>query len=172
MLKARPLLVHSLEGLRSQDHAFRLSAAKQVRACVLAEMRDGTTESFSAFLTELNRRIFELVSSSSADHTIGGILAIDALIDVPLEQNDKIIRFANYLRMVFSSSTKKSGGHRSSKADAKDASKNSMSSSNAFDGSSTNADSLALRLAARALGHLARSGGSLTVDFVEFEVAN
>ena len=100
MLKARPLLVHSLEGLRSQDHAFRLSAAKQVRACVLAEMRDGTTESFSAFLTELNRRIFELVSSSSADHTIGGILAIDALIDVPLEQNDKIIRFANYLRMV------------------------------------------------------------------------
>ena len=81
MLKARPLLVHSLEGLRSADHAFRTSAAKQVRACVLAEMRDGTVESFSAFLRELNKRIFELVSSSNADHTIGGVLAIDELID-------------------------------------------------------------------------------------------
>ena len=149
MLKSHPILLSALEGLKSHESHIRSNSAKKVRACVMAELRDGTTESFSKFLTELNRRVFELVSSSDPNHTVGGILAIDELIDVPSEKNEKIIRFANYLRMVFSSS------------------KRGTNSGNNSGGAS---DSETLRLASSALGHLARSGGSLTVDFVEFEV--
>ena len=71
---------------------------------------------------------------------MGGISAIDNLIDCHSEENDtKIIRFANFLRMIF----QKSPG-------------------------TTDADTL-IR-ASKALGHLARVGGTLTVDFVESEV--
>ena len=64
MLKSRPLLLAALDSLKSSDAQTRSNSAKQVRACVMAELRDGTTESFSKYLTELNRRVFELVSSS------------------------------------------------------------------------------------------------------------
>ena len=154
MLK-RPLLLQALDGLKSTEQHVRSNSAKQVRDCVMAELRDAKPESFSKFLTELNRKVFELVSSTDPNHTAGGILAIDELIDVPSEKNEKIIRFANYLRMVFSSSKRGSS---------------SSSNSGGGSGSSSATDSETLRLASRALGHLARSGGSLTVDFVEFEV--
>ena len=159
MLKSRPSLLAALDGLKSRQAEERISSSKKVRQCVLAELRDGTTESFSKFLTELNRRVFELVSSSDPNHTVGGILAIDELIDVPSEKNEKIIRFANYLRMVFSSS-KRSGGSSSSGGGSSGSGQQQQGAT----------DSETLRLASRALGHLARSGGSLTVDFVEFEV--
>lgn len=54
----------------------------------------------------LFRRAFELVNSPENHEKIGGILAIDELIDVQVKENDtKIIRFANYLRTVFPSPT-------------------------------------------------------------------
>ncbi len=148
MLKSRPILLQALNDLKSHVPSTRINSSKQVCSCVMAELRDAKPESFSKFLTELNRKLFELVSSNDPNHTIGGILAIDELIDVPSEKNEKIIRFANYLRMVFSKT-------------------NSSSNNSSSDNQKV---SETLRLASRALGHLARSGGSLTVDFVEFEV--
>lgn len=71
---------------------------------------------------------------------IGGILVIDELIDVPYEENEtKLIRFAQYLRMIFQQSN-------------------------------DSTDQRLLREASKALGHLARSGGTLAADTVEFEV--
>ena len=69
---------------------------------------------------------------------VGGIAAIDRLIDVSMEENEpKIILFANGLRMFFTKPC---------------------------------ASSQPLADAARALGHLARVGGSLAADMVDFEV--
>jgi len=71
---------------------------------------------------------------------MGGISAIDNLIDCHSEENDtKIIRFANFLRMIFQQPP-----------------------------ASTDPETLVR--ASQALGHLARAGGTLTADFVEFEV--
>lgn len=51
-------------------------------------------------------KAFELVNSAENHEKIGGILAIDELIDVQVKENDtKIIRFANFLRAVFPSPT-------------------------------------------------------------------
>eukprot|EP00004_Rigifila_ramosa_P027283 TRINITY_DN882_c0_g1_i1.p1 TRINITY_DN882_c0_g1~~TRINITY_DN882_c0_g1_i1.p1 ORF type:complete len:2377 (-),score=590.06 TRINITY_DN882_c0_g1_i1:39-6899(-) len=67
---------------------------------------------------------------------MGGIMAIDHLIDVDTEENaNKITRFANYLRIVL-----------------------------------PNNDPATMVMASKALGHLASAGGTLTADFVEFEV--
>jgi hypothetical protein len=52
------------------------------------------------------RKAFELVNSPENHEKLGGILAINELIDVPVKENEtKMIRFANYLRGVFPSPT-------------------------------------------------------------------
>ena len=54
----------------------------------------------------LRRKAFELVNSPENHEKLGGILAINELIDVPVKENEtKMIRFANYLRGVFPSPT-------------------------------------------------------------------
>ena len=97
-------------------------------------------ETFTAFMTDLNKVIFDLVSSNEKNSKLGGILAIKALIDVDHSESEvQVIRFANCLRVVFQQQ-------------------------------SQNVDNETLIAAAEALGHLARAGGTLTVDFVNFEV--
>lgn len=61
-------------------------------------------DTFSKFIAELTQKqIFDLVKVSSEMHEkIGGIMAIEELIDVPCGDNVTMtIRFANYLRMIF-----------------------------------------------------------------------
>lgn len=117
---------------------MRLKAAKNLRIYVEAEAREMSGGTFSKFMTETTNRIYDLVSSAEAHERIGGIMAIDELIEVPCEDNEtKIIRFANYLRMVFQQ---------------------------------TSAETSTLVQASRALGHLARAGGTVAADFVEFEL--
>ena len=56
-------------------------------------------ESFSAFIQELNARIFTLIKSEEPHEKLGGIFAMDALVDVECEESPTFItRFANYLR--------------------------------------------------------------------------
>ena len=54
------------------------------------------------FSNEVNKRIFELIRSVDTSEKLGGILAIDALIDLDSgeENTTKVTRFANYLRML------------------------------------------------------------------------
>jgi len=89
-------------------------------------------------MTETTKRIYDLVSSSENHEKLGGIAAIDELMEVPCEDNEtKIIRFANHLRMIFQQPA---------------------------------VDTQVLIQASRVLGHLVRAGGSVTADFIEFEL--
>eukprot|EP00854_Cymbomonas_tetramitiformis_P013611 gene13611-16092_t len=73
-----------------------------LRMHVEAEARDLSGENFTRFMNELYNRIFSMVNSSNPDEKLGGIYAIDELIDVQLGENaTKISRFANYLRDIF-----------------------------------------------------------------------
>ncbi|KAI9143717.1 armadillo-type protein [Paraphysoderma sedebokerense] len=124
--------------LKSRVDDVRAKAAEDLRHYVISVSRELTGENFTKFLNDVNRRIFELIHSNIDNEKIGGIMAIDKLIEIEGEENaTKITRFANYLRMVLPGS-----------------------------------DPQAMVLAARALGRLASPGvgGSLTAEFVEFEI--
>ena len=64
-------------------------------------------EAFTRFMNDLYTRVFGMINSHDPGEKVGGVVAIDALIDVSLvgENATKIARFANYLRDVFQPST-------------------------------------------------------------------
>ncbi|KAI9225912.1 MAG: phosphatidylinositol kinase Tor2 [Piptocephalis tieghemiana] len=98
--------------------------------------REISSEALNKYMNDVNRRIFELMNGSYSHEKLGGVIAIDKLIDFDGEENTtKVTRFAHYLRIVLPCS-----------------------------------DSTVMLAASRALGHLARAGGTLRSEFVEFEV--
>jgi len=125
-----------LNDLKSRSEETKYKAANELRDHVISISREISGENFTKFINDVNRRIFSLIQSNDNDEKIGGILAIDKLIDFDGEENTtKITRFANYLRFVLPGN-----------------------------------DLQTMVLASKALGRLALSGGTLTPEFVEFEV--
>ena len=125
----------ALSELRSRREHVKRKAMQDLRAVVELEARQMSRESFSAFIQELNARIFTLIKSEEPHEKLGGIFAMDALVDVECEESPTFItRFANYLRLILPC--------------------NNVAT---------------MIMAAKVLGHLAQSGGTLTADFVEFE---
>ncbi len=126
----------ALSDLQSRREQVKRKAMLDLRAAVEMEARQMSRENFSAFITELNRRIFDLVKSEDPHEQLGGIFAMDALVDVECEESPTFItRFANYLRLILPCNNVPT-----------------------------------MVMASRVLGHLAQAGGTLTADFVEFEV--
>lgn len=125
-----------LNGLRSKSEEVQAAAADELRSMVNGFALEGNSEQVAKLMNEVNRKIFELVHSSENNEKIGGILAIERLMDFEGEDNTTTItRFANYLRIVL-----------------------------------TVNDAHVALSASRALGRLALVGGTLTAEFVEFEV--
>ncbi|KAK6543250.1 phosphatidylinositol kinase- protein kinase tor1, variant 2 [Orbilia ellipsospora] len=59
------------------------------------------TEAFTRFSNDVNKRIFEMIHSNDTTDKIGGILALDRLIDIDGDDSmQKTPRFAHYLRSV------------------------------------------------------------------------
>ena len=105
-----------------------------------------SADSFSRFMNVLHRRIRELVNSHSTAERRGGIVAIDVLINISTEDDEvKIITFANLLRKVLQQQIPGNAAAASGQMEV-------------------------LVEASRALGHLVRTGGTLTADIVDFEV--
>lgn len=126
----------ALQDLKSRHEAVKTKAQQELRAVVEIEARRISGEEFSGFITELNKRIFDLVKSEDPSEKLGGIYAMDTLVDVECEESSTFItRFANYLRLLLPCS------HVAT-----------------------------MIMASRVMGHLAQAGGTLTADFVEFEV--
>ena len=92
------ILYHQPLSNRLRDEDVRQRAKDALRDLVATASRDLSTEQFTRLNNDINRRIFELCSSS--DDKLGGVMAIEALIDLNAEENTKLTRFANYLRLV------------------------------------------------------------------------
>eukprot|EP01113_Clastostelium_recurvatum_P006582 TRINITY_DN1298_c0_g1_i1.p1 TRINITY_DN1298_c0_g1~~TRINITY_DN1298_c0_g1_i1.p1 ORF type:complete len:2380 (+),score=927.36 TRINITY_DN1298_c0_g1_i1:62-7201(+) len=89
-----------LPDLKSRNEEARLRAARALRVYVAQQAREMGGETFTKFMNDLNGHIFELVNSTGVQEKIGGILAIDELIDVDYDENaTKITRLANFLRL-------------------------------------------------------------------------
>lgn len=82
---------------------MRKEAASRLRDYVVAQNRELSVEAFSKFMSDLNKRIFELVNSDVLQDKIGGVLVIERLIDTHYDENVHVFtRFANHLRTVLS----------------------------------------------------------------------
>lgn len=75
---------------------IRVKGAQLLRDTVKSASRECSGETFATFLNEVNRRIFELVHSADNSDKIGGILAIDYLIDFDAEEDPtKLARYTH-----------------------------------------------------------------------------
>ncbi|BDA44527.1 Serine/threonine-protein kinase TOR [Coccomyxa sp. Obi] len=85
----------------------RREAEHQLQDYVECEARDLSGEPFTRFMNQIYKRIYALISSNDQNERLGGVLAIDELIDVKLLGEDaaKTSYFASYLREVFQPNT-------------------------------------------------------------------
>ena len=80
---------------------MRADATERMRDYVVAQNRELAAEAFSKFMSDLNKRIFELVNSDQLLDKVGGVAVIDRLIDTEYDENVHVYtRFANHLRTV------------------------------------------------------------------------
>ncbi|AAS53791.2 AFR420Wp [Eremothecium gossypii ATCC 10895] len=124
--------------LKSSHNQERKAASFELKNSLISLAREVSTEHFQRFSNELNNKIFELIHGSDSNEKLGGVLAVNTLIDFYAHTDElpnQTSRLANYLRVLIPSN-----------------------------------DIEVMRAAAAALGKLAMPGGTLTSDFVEFEV--
>lgn len=62
--------------LRARNDDVRSRAARELCQHVAATSRERSGESFTRFINDVNKRIFDLVSSSDVSEKLGGIMAI------------------------------------------------------------------------------------------------
>ncbi|CAH2355370.1 serine/threonine-protein kinase Tor2p [[Candida] railenensis] len=125
-------------GLRSNKEEERNRYAFELRNYLASIARDYSSEQFNRYNNDINKKIFELLHSSDSSEKLGGIAALNSLIDfdsgVGEENATKTARFSNYLGTLIVSN-----------------------------------DLTIMKQATKTLGKLATPGGTLTVDFVDFE---
>ncbi|KAF2687451.1 ARM repeat-containing protein [Lentithecium fluviatile CBS 122367] len=127
-------IVHEL---RSKNEDTRQKGAHMLRQTVENAHRELAPQLFNHFYENVTMRISQLiVNSSDSSERIGGIYALNSLIDFRGDDaGQKTTRFASYLRTVMRGT-----------------------------------DNTAMVVAAKALGRLAKPGGTLTAEVVDAEV--
>ncbi|ORY17763.1 armadillo-type protein [Clohesyomyces aquaticus] len=123
--------------LKSRNDDTRIKAAHNIRLNIESCHRELPPNIFTQTYNDINQRISLLiVSGSDSNERIGGIHALNALIDFKGDDaGQKTTKFASYLRTVMRGT-----------------------------------DTASMVVAARALGRLAKPGGTLTAELVEAEV--
>ncbi|KNE54070.1 hypothetical protein AMAG_17615 [Allomyces macrogynus ATCC 38327] len=95
-------LDHIIARLWSRNDELKAIAAEDLKQHVLAVSRELASDVLDNFLTDVSKRIFELILGSEVNEKVGGIMAIEKLIEVDGEENaTKITRYGNYLTMAF-----------------------------------------------------------------------
>ncbi|KAF1314231.1 Phosphatidylinositol kinase, partial [Globisporangium splendens] len=90
------LLAQLVKRLKTKDAVARQQFAKELYTFVATLSRQLTSETFTKVLQQLTPQLYALMQSSNELDQLGGLAAIDLLIDISNE--DQVIRFANYLR--------------------------------------------------------------------------
>jgi hypothetical protein len=84
--------------LRTKAPVVQQRAAKHLRQYVETAVREMSTDAFARFEGELYQRIFALVRGSDMTERLGGVAALDELIDASSTAAEtKIIKFSNNL---------------------------------------------------------------------------
>ncbi|EPS96224.1 hypothetical protein FOMPIDRAFT_1167701 [Fomitopsis schrenkii] len=93
------------QGLRSKSHDVRLQSAIDLQRHVSDSVHDASSDASVKLWEEtINRRLFDLVHSQSNAEKLGGILAIDYLLNAEgegaLEAQRNMFRFYNYVKTL------------------------------------------------------------------------
>ncbi|PWN23279.1 putative TOR1-1-phosphatidylinositol 3-kinase [Microstroma glucosiphilum] len=92
-------LTRIFSNLKSKDELTRISAGRELGHYVTLAAPGLQGDSLNVFNNDLNRRIFELTHSPNAHEKLGGIIAIESLIDLESEDNSaRLYRFYQYLK--------------------------------------------------------------------------
>ena len=129
-----------LSKARSKSQKERLDAAIKLKKYIEKEARDMKPVVFSQLMNNLIKKVFDLVNSVDADIRLSGVIIIDQLIDVEHLKNE--IKITRFANYLRM----------------------------VLSQSSNNSDKLLLEELAKTLGHLAKAGGTLAADIVQFEV--
>ncbi|CAI8497702.1 unnamed protein product [Hanseniaspora opuntiae] len=125
----------------SSNKKEKRQAQIELKTLIQALQKEYTNEqNFQRFLNVINNQIFELIHTNDTESKLGGILAVDTLIDF-YNSNDElpnqISRLANYLRILIPSN-----------------------------------DLNIMKQAAKVIGKLCNPGGTISSEFVDFEIKN
>lgn len=92
-------LVQIKKGLKSKDEDERNRSANELRSYLQSIARDLPPEQFDKYNSSIKLTIRELLASNESSEVLGGIAAVNKLIDldVGIEDNIKTVRFTNYL---------------------------------------------------------------------------
>ncbi|KAL8826647.1 MAG: hypothetical protein Q9170_007322 [Blastenia crenularia] len=93
-------LNRSLQELKSKNDDVRVKAAHDIYTAVVVAAREQPAEAFHEFYNNINHRLGQLITNSSdPNERIGGILAIEQLINFDSDDAaQKTTRFANILK--------------------------------------------------------------------------
>ncbi|KAL8733536.1 MAG: hypothetical protein Q9181_003535 [Wetmoreana brouardii] len=92
-------LNQALQDLKSKNEEVRTKAAHDVYAGVVAAAREQAPEAFQATYSLVNHRLSQLINGSDPYERIGGILAVEQLINFDGDDPaQKTTRFAGYLK--------------------------------------------------------------------------
>jgi len=91
--------------LKDKDDFVRMRAAKDLSQYVATQARELKNELFGEFMSDLNKHISQLVSSSNLNEVMGGIITINELIDVDFRSHTiALARLADALKVGLNSS--------------------------------------------------------------------
>lgn len=76
----------ALTDIKSRNEAVRTKGTKALATFLEAEIREISGEKLSKLLGELNKRIGDLVSSAEVHEKLGGIEAIDTLLEIDCDE--------------------------------------------------------------------------------------
>lgn len=100
-------LTQIFNGLKSKSEQERSAAVVELRTHLITTSREVSAEQFTRYNNEINNKIFELIHGNDAYEKIGGILAVDTLIDFfganGEDLTNQTSRLANYLRFLIPS---------------------------------------------------------------------
>ncbi|PWZ00165.1 putative TOR1-1-phosphatidylinositol 3-kinase [Testicularia cyperi] len=86
-------------GLKSRDDVSRQAAGEELKSHVALVVSELKGDGLSTFNNDLHRRIFELTHSQHVHEKLGGIVAIEDLIEQESEDNSaRLYRFYQYLK--------------------------------------------------------------------------
>lgn len=155
------------EELKSTNLTARVRASKDLKRHLVSISRDFTSqEQISRYNSDINKRIFELIHGNDTSDKLGGIEAINSLLDLNNTNTDAVGDMSDG-----SSSLPSNGIATTGNAASIEENTNKITRfANYLRILIPSSDLEVMRNATKALGKLAIPGGSLTGDFVEFEI--
>ncbi|KAG8958873.1 phosphatidylinositol kinase- protein kinase tor1 [Tulasnella sp. 419] len=102
------VLNHIFGGLRNKNESVRQEAATQLAEYVASSVVEMNSDSVAKLWNDhINRRLFELIHSNNSHEKLGGILAIDSLLEVEgdqtIEAKKNLFRLYNYVKFLLPS---------------------------------------------------------------------